>query len=118
MQGLNHYILVIVSSCNSLNPVNSDTEKTHQLLHPDPSKSNKKIKSQKYEALKGAILHILQNESLTHTQLCDATTAYFAKIDPPFEGNVLWYMEGTKLDLEARGVIKRDTGKPQRYSLA
>jgi hypothetical protein len=43
-----------------------------QTLHPESGKQNKAISLEKYEIIKSAILEILQNNSLTHTELMQA----------------------------------------------
>ena len=40
------------------------------------------------------------------------------KLKRGFEGNVNWYGETVKLDLEARRVIARTATKPQKYRLS
>lgn len=34
-----------------------------------------------------------------------------------FTGNISWYAETVKLDLEARKVVERTASKPQKYRL-
>ena len=89
-------------------------ETTIQTLHPEASKKNKVISLEKYEMIKSAILEILQNKNLTHTELMQAI---YDLLQADFKGNTHWYGETVKLDLEARKIIKRDTAKPPRYSL-
>jgi hypothetical protein len=38
-------------------------------------------------------------------------------LDGRFDGNVSWYAETVKLDLEARDAIERTSSRPQRYRL-
>jgi hypothetical protein len=75
-------------------------------------KSGKNIDRQKYEAIKKAIVSGLGSRELTHTEL-------FARVGKnlkgKFVGNVSWYAETVKLDLEARKVIERTASKPQKY---
>jgi Family of unknown function (DUF6958) len=85
-----------------------------QTLHPDKDKQNKIISAEKYEVIKAAMLQILQEQSLTHTQLMQAL---HDKVHTTFTGNTHWYGETVKLDLEAREIIKRDTAKPPVYSI-
>jgi hypothetical protein len=85
-----------------------------QTLHPDPNKLNKIISVDKYEIIKAAILQILQEQSLTHTQLMQAL---HDKVHANFAGNAHWYGETVKLDLEAREIIKRNTAKLPVYSI-
>ncbi|WP_379090749.1 DUF6958 family protein [Pedobacter sp. UC225_65] len=85
-----------------------------QTLHPDPSKTNKKIALVKYEQIKTALLSILANGQLTHTDLMEAL---YQNVKDTFEGGVQWYGETVKLDLEARKMIERTSDKPQQYRL-
>jgi hypothetical protein len=89
-------------------------EAKFQTLHPDPNKQNKIISAEKYEVIKAAILQILHEQSLTHTQLMQAL---HDRVHQTFTGNAHWYGETVKLDLEAREIIKRDTAKPPVYSI-
>ena len=77
-------------------------------------KSGKNIEKQKYEMLKEAILCALQNKELTHTELF---TRLNKSLKRKFSGNVSWYAETVKLDLEARKIIERTSSKPQKYRL-
>ncbi len=72
-------------------------------LHPQ-GKKGVNISRAKYETVKAAILEVLGNGALTHNEL---TAAVEKRLKGKFEGSIPWYMEGTKLDLEARGVIER-----------
>jgi hypothetical protein len=75
-------------------------------------KSGKNIRRQKYETLKRAILSALKNKELTHTELFDRLNK---SLKDKFPGNVSWYAETVKLDLEARKIIERSSSKPQKY---
>jgi hypothetical protein len=77
-------------------------------------KSGKNINKQKYETLKGAILSVLKNQELTHTELFDHLNK---SLKGKFAGNISWYGETVKLDLEARKIIERTSSKPQKYQL-
>jgi len=77
-------------------------------------KSGKNISKQKYEALKKAILSALANKELTHTELFDQLNK---ALKSKFSGNVSWYRETVKLDLEARKIIERTSAKAQKYRL-
>ena len=77
-------------------------------------KSGKNISKQKYEALKEAILSALQKKELTHTELF---TRLNNGLKDKFSGNISWYGETVKLDLEARKIIERTSAKPQKYRL-
>jgi hypothetical protein len=77
-------------------------------------KSGKNISRQKYEALREAILSALKNTELTHTELFNELNK---RLKNNFAGNVSWYGETVKLDLEARNMIERTSSKPQKYRL-
>jgi len=77
-------------------------------------KSGKNIDKQKYETLKTAILKELQSKELTHTELFEKLNK---NLNKKFSGNISWYGETVKLDLEARRLIERISSKPQKYRL-
>jgi hypothetical protein len=77
-------------------------------------KSGKNISRQKYETLKKAILSALKNTQLTHIQLFNELNN---RLRSRFSGNISWYGETVKLDLEARKMIERTSSKPQKYRL-
>ncbi len=85
-----------------------------QTLHPDKSKTNKKISLDKCKTIKEALLTILQKEELTHTALMESL---YQQVKDHFEGGVQWYGETVKLDLEARKIIERTGTKPEKYKL-
>jgi hypothetical protein len=86
-----------------------------QILTKHPlGKSGKNISKQKYETLKKAILSALKNNELTHTELSDRLNKTLGN---RFEGNISWYGETVKLDLEARKIVHRTSSKPQKYRL-
>jgi len=77
-------------------------------------KSGKNISKRNYEALKKAILSALRDKDLTHTELLRQLNR---SLKGKFQGNISWYGETVKLDLEARRIIERTPSKPQRYRL-
>jgi hypothetical protein len=77
-------------------------------------KSGKKISKQKYETLKKTILSALRNNELTHTELFNQLNK---SLKSKFSGNISWYGETVKLDLEGRKIIERTSSKPQKYRL-
>ena len=76
-------------------------------LHPQ-GKRGVNISRAKYEMMKKTILEVLRKGGLTHHEL---THAVERKLKGKFDGSIPWYMEGTKLDLEARGIIERVPGE-------
>src|ERR1700730_3642185 len=89
------------------------TEQKILTKHP-LGKSGKNIHKQKYETLKKTILSALRNKELTHTELFKQLNK---KLKGKFSGNISWYGETVKLDLEARKLIERTSSKPQKYRL-
>jgi hypothetical protein len=89
------------------------TEEKILTKHP-LGKSGKNISRQKYETLKKAILSALRNKELTHTELFNQLNK---SLKSKFSGNVSWYGETIKLDLEARKIVERTPSKPQKYRL-
>jgi hypothetical protein len=89
------------------------TEEKILTKHP-LGKSGKNIDYQKYETLKTAILSALRSKELTHTELFKRLNK---NLNKNFSGNISWYGETVKLDLEARKIIERTSSKPQKYRL-
>ena len=77
-------------------------------------KSGKNIDRKKYDTLKRAILSALRKNDLTHTELFSRLNK---SLKGKFSGNVSWYGETVKLDLEAKKIIERTASKPQKYRL-
>jgi predicted transglutaminase-like protease len=77
-------------------------------------KSGKNINKQTYETFKKAIRSALRNKELTHTELFEQLNK---TLKGKFSGNISWYAETVKLDLEARKIIVRTSSKPQKYRL-
>lgn len=88
-------------------------EETILTKHP-LGKSGKRISKQKYEAMKQAMVSVLQNRELTHNELMDQLNR---SLKGTFSGNVSWYGETVKLDLEAKKIIQRTGSTPQKYRL-
>ena len=81
--------------------------------HPQ-GKSGKNISRQTYDLFKDTVLTILENKELTHMKLFNQLNE---KLKGKFSGNINWYGETVKLDLEARKLIERTDSKPQKYRL-
>jgi hypothetical protein len=77
-------------------------------------KSGKNISRQKYDTLKKAIRSALKDRQFTHTELFSELNK---SLRGRFSGNISWYGETVKLDLEARNMIERTSSKPQKYRL-
>lgn len=77
-------------------------------------KTGRNISRPKYDTVKKAIVSVLKGNELTHTELFDQLNK---RLKNRFAGNVSWYGETVKLDLEARKIIERSSSKPQKYRL-
>jgi hypothetical protein len=77
-------------------------------------KTGRNVDRKKYDTLKRTILAALRKNELTHTELFSRLNK---SLKGKFSGNISWYGETVKLDLEARKIIERTASKPQRYRL-
>jgi len=77
-------------------------------------KTGRNISRQKYDMLKRAILSVLKDGALTHTELLNRLNK---DLRDRFSGNVSWCGETVKLDLEATKIIGRSSSKPEKYRL-
>ncbi|MCI0552256.1 MAG: hypothetical protein L0287_14995 [Anaerolineae bacterium] len=85
-------------------------------LHPE-KKKGVNISREKYEMIRKAIITTLRaNKEMTFMALSRAVEK---QLGNKFEGSVMWYVTTVKLDLEARGAIKRvANSRPQLVRLA
>ena len=77
-------------------------------------KKREEYRQKKYDTLKKAILSALRKNDLTHTELFSRLNK---SLKGKFSGNISWYAETVKLDLEAKKIIERTASKPQKYRL-
>lgn len=84
-------------------------------LHPE-KKQGVNINREKYEMIRKAILSILRTQKeMTFMALSRAVEK---DVNGKFEGSVTWYVTTVKLDLEARGAVKRvPNSRPQLVKL-
>lgn len=89
-----------------------------QLKHPAGKKAVS-MEMEKYEMMRKALLEVLKERGeVTHTDLLQGVTNHFKTHKIKFAGSVGWNMEWVKLDLEARKVITRSTGKlPEKFKI-
>ena len=89
---------------------------TIRTLHPK-KKQGVNISREKYETIRKAILCVLQTrKEITFMNLSRAVEK---QVNGNFDGSVMWYVTTVKLDMEARGEIKRVTNsRPQLVKLA
>jgi hypothetical protein len=89
---------------------------TIRTLHPE-KKQGVNISREKYETICEAILSALQGKQ--EMTFMDLSRAVEKQVNGNFEGSVTWYVTTVKLDLEARGKIKRvHHSRPQLIRLA
>jgi hypothetical protein len=79
--------------------------------HPQ-GKTGRNISREAYELFKKAIVDTLRNGELSHNELM---TRLNQDLNSRFDGNIGWYAETVKLDLEARNIIERSKEKPPKY---
>ena len=89
---------------------------TIRTLHPE-KKQGVNISREKYETIHKAILCVLQEKKeITFMKLSRAVEK---EVNGNFDGSVMWYVTTVKLDMEARGEIKRvPNSRPQLVRLA
>ena len=88
---------------------------SNKILTKHPlGKNGKNIDSKKYDTLRKAIVSALRKDDLTHTELFSRINT---SLKSKFSGNISWYGETVKLDLEAKKIIERTASKPQKYRL-
>lgn len=77
-------------------------------IHPEPRKHGVRIEKAKYDVIRRAILENLRiHGSLSFTRLGNLLEEQLLK---SFDGSVTWYFTTVKLDMEARGEIRRVPG--------
>ena len=86
-----------------------------QLRHPDPTKRNARIASDVYVVARRTVMAIVPaaEPGITLPAYLDAVAAQLPKAkgwDPSLSAR--WYAMAMKLDLEARGELKRINRKP------
>ena len=79
--------------------------------HPQ-GKTGRNIDRQIYETLKTSIMAALGKKELTHTELFEHLNK---NLKGKVSGNISWYGETVKLDLEARKIIERTNSRPPKY---
>lgn len=85
-------------------------------LHPE-KKQGVNISREKYDMIRKAIMSELRsNKEMTFMRLSRAVEK---EVRDKFDGSVMWYVTTVKLDLEARGEVKRvPNSRPQLVRLA
>jgi hypothetical protein len=89
---------------------------TIRTLHPE-KKQGVKISKEKYEIIRKAILSTLTEKK--EISFMNLSRAVEKEVNGTFDGSVMWYVTTVKLDLEARGEVKRvPNSRPQLVKLA
>jgi hypothetical protein len=85
-------------------------------LHPDPAKQGVHIDKAKYDLVREAIVASVHDHGeITFKAL---TEDVGRRLAGRLDGSVPWYVISVKLDLEARGVVRRlPKSRPQRVCL-
>jgi len=88
---------------------------TIRTLHPD-KKQGVNISKEKYEIIRKAIFSTLkQNKEMPFMKLARAVEK---EMRGKFDGSVTWYVTTVKLDMEARGEVRRvPNSRPQLVKL-
>lgn len=88
---------------------------TIRTLHPE-KKQGVKISKEKYEIIRKAIMTTLHKQK--EMTFMNLSRAVEKEVNGNFDGSVTWYVTTVKLDLEARGEIKRvPHSRPQLVKL-
>jgi hypothetical protein len=88
---------------------------TIHTLHPK-KKMGVKISKEKYEIIRKAILSTLRKQK--EMTFMNLSRAVEQEVNGNFDGSVNWYVTTVKLDLEARGMVKRvPNSRPQLVKL-
>jgi len=89
---------------------------TYFAIHPDPAKQGVRIDKVKYDTMRVSILDALKTYgSMTFAELGAVVDE---NLGGSFDGSVSWYFTTVKLDLEARGEIRRvPKSKPQMIEI-
>ena len=89
---------------------------TIRTLHPE-KKQGVNISKEKYEIIRKAMLSIFRAQK--EISFRNLSHAVEKEVDGKFDGSVMWYVTTVKLDLEARGTVKRvPNSRPQLVKLA
>ena len=84
-------------------------------LHPE-KKQGVNISREKYEMIRKAILCVLEEKK--EITFMNLSRAVEKEVNGNFDGSVMWYVTTVKLDMEARGEVKRvSNSRPQLVRL-
>ena len=74
-----------------------------------------RLDAAEYQVTRAALLKVLPKKApgMTQKEMMDAMRA--ALPTEQFEGKTSWWTKSVQLDLEAKGLVVRDAGKPLRW---
>jgi hypothetical protein len=77
-----------------------------------------RVDATRYNAMKSALLKALPRKppGLTQTEMRDAVLEHLSQRVFPGGEKAMWWVKCVQLDLEAKGAIVRDQGRPLRWS--
>ena len=88
---------------------------TIRTLHPE-KKQGVNINKEKYEIIRKSILSVLRAQK--EMPFMKLSQAVEKEVHGNFEGSVMWYVTTVKLDMEARGEVRRvPNSRPQLVKL-
>ena len=77
------------------------------------------VDKEKYDAMKVVLLRVFAKDAaLTQSEMWEAARKIAPQTLWPGGAKIEWWAKNVQLDLEAQGVLKRDGGKPLRWSRA
>lgn len=81
-----------------------------------PGKTTR-VNAEKYGAMRTALEHVLGDvaEGLTQSEMMAAVKPHLPDLLFPGGATSGWWVKTVQLDLEAKGKLKRDGGKPLRW---
>jgi hypothetical protein len=90
---------------------------TIDVKNPNVPGYSHKVDAKKYAAMKKALLAILQKKApgLTQTEMRKAVVAHLPQDEFPGGAKAEWWSKCVQLDLEARGIVRREDVKPLRW---
>ena len=78
------------------------------------------VDAKKYNAMKGALLKVLPKKApgLTGSEMSEAVLLHLPEAEFPGGAKAGWWLKCVQLDLEAKGIVVRETSKPLRWHRA
>ena len=94
----------------------SDDDSKILALHPE-GKTPTRIDRDKYDDMKRAILDVIREAGDDGAGFSDLPDLVQDRLDPEIykDASIMWYVTTVKLDLEARGLIKRRPGSGRQF---